>query len=64
MEHLWSLSNMTRVHVDSVLPYRSKMTQKTPLFPQASAIVVKIIIFNLQKLTNDECLDLIAILEM
>jgi hypothetical protein len=21
MEHLWSLSNMTRVHVDSVLPY-------------------------------------------
>jgi hypothetical protein len=22
MENLWSLSNMTRVHVDSVLPYR------------------------------------------
>jgi hypothetical protein len=21
MEHLWSLSNMTRVHVDSGLPY-------------------------------------------
>ena len=24
MEHLWSLSNMTRVHVDSVLPYPRK----------------------------------------
>ncbi len=26
MEHLWSLSNMTRVHVDSGLPYSSLLT--------------------------------------
>jgi hypothetical protein len=27
MEHLWSLSNMTRVHVDSGLPYKLGKSQ-------------------------------------